>query len=198
MGIFEDYWDSPVQNEDPEAELRRKRRRDALYGGSELTTGGEQDEPHPSYQPDTYEPPQPNYPSPRVITYSAPIEEPPEETIARQDQQRDIARRINETRLTQQAVGMQQLAGQTPVTEPQAPEPGIFEKFWNAAGEFGSTWKEGAQAIEGDYPVLEQIVRPGEIDPECVVTPGIYVDRVVRGEKYERWIEKRTHRTPGR
>lgn len=45
---------------------------------------------------------------------------------------------------------------------------------------------------------VEQIVRPGEIDPECVVTPGIYVDRVVRGEKYERWIEKRTHRTTGR
>ncbi len=44
----------------------------------------------------------------------------------------------------------------------------------------------------------EHIVQPGDIDPECVVTPGIYVDRVVRGEKYERWIEKRTHRPPGR
>jgi 3-oxoacid CoA-transferase subunit A len=45
---------------------------------------------------------------------------------------------------------------------------------------------------------VEHVVQPGEIDPECVVTPGIYVDRVVRGEKYERWIEKRTYRTPGR
>jgi 3-oxoacid CoA-transferase subunit A len=44
----------------------------------------------------------------------------------------------------------------------------------------------------------EHVVQPGEIDPECVVTPGIYVDRIVRGEKYERWIEKRTYRTPGR
>lgn len=44
----------------------------------------------------------------------------------------------------------------------------------------------------------EHIVQPGEIDPECVVTPGIYVDRLVRGEKYERWIEKRTYRTAGR
>jgi 3-oxoacid CoA-transferase subunit A len=45
---------------------------------------------------------------------------------------------------------------------------------------------------------VEHIVQPGEIDPENVVTPGIYVDRIVRGETYERWIEKRTHRTPGR
>ncbi len=44
---------------------------------------------------------------------------------------------------------------------------------------------------------VEHIVEPGEIDPESVVTPGIYVNRVVRGENYERWIEKRTHRTPG-
>ncbi|MCZ6778500.1 MAG: CoA transferase subunit A [Acidobacteriota bacterium] len=43
---------------------------------------------------------------------------------------------------------------------------------------------------------VEHIAEPGEIDPECVVTPGVYVDRVVRGENYERWIEKRTHRTP--
>jgi 3-oxoacid CoA-transferase subunit A len=45
---------------------------------------------------------------------------------------------------------------------------------------------------------VEHVVPPGEIDPECVVTPGIYVDRIVRGEKYERWIEKRTYRTAGR
>jgi 3-oxoacid CoA-transferase subunit A len=45
---------------------------------------------------------------------------------------------------------------------------------------------------------VEHVVQPGEIDPEGVVTPGIYVDRIVRGEKYERWIEKRTYRTPGR
>jgi len=45
---------------------------------------------------------------------------------------------------------------------------------------------------------VEHIVQPGDIDPESVVTPGIYVDRIVRGETYERWIEKRTHRTPGR
>ena len=29
---------------------------------------------------------------------------------------------------------------------------------------------------------VDDVVEPGEIDPECVVTPGIYVDRVVRTE----------------
>src|SRR5205823_8383473 len=29
---------------------------------------------------------------------------------------------------------------------------------------------------------VDEVVAAGEIDPECVVTPGIYVDRVVRTE----------------
>jgi 3-oxoacid CoA-transferase subunit A len=41
---------------------------------------------------------------------------------------------------------------------------------------------------------VEQLVEPGEIDPELVHTPGIYVDRIVEGELYEKWIEKRTVR----
>ena len=39
---------------------------------------------------------------------------------------------------------------------------------------------------------VEQLVEPGEIDPDQVVTPGIFVQHVVKGEKYERRIEKRT------
>ena len=34
----------------------------------------------------------------------------------------------------------------------------------------------------------------GELDPDLIHTPGIYVDRVVQGEFYEKWIEKRTVR----
>ncbi len=41
---------------------------------------------------------------------------------------------------------------------------------------------------------VEHLVEPGEIDPELVHTPGIYVDRIVQGEFYEKWIEKRTVR----
>jgi 3-oxoacid CoA-transferase subunit A len=41
---------------------------------------------------------------------------------------------------------------------------------------------------------VEAIVELGELDPECIVTPGIYVQRLVRGERYEKRIERRTVR----
>ena len=41
---------------------------------------------------------------------------------------------------------------------------------------------------------VEKLVEPGEIDPDHVMTPGVYVQRVVVGERYERRIEKRTVR----
>lgn len=44
---------------------------------------------------------------------------------------------------------------------------------------------------------VEELVEPGEIDPDAVVTPGIYVKRVVAGEFYERRIERRTVRKHG-
>ena len=40
----------------------------------------------------------------------------------------------------------------------------------------------------------EEIVQPGAIDPDQVHTPSIYVKRLVKGERYERWIERRTVR----
>jgi 3-oxoacid CoA-transferase subunit A len=45
---------------------------------------------------------------------------------------------------------------------------------------------------------VQHLVAPGEIDPDQVHTPGIYVKRVVKGEKYEKWIEKRTVRPRGK
>jgi 3-oxoacid CoA-transferase subunit A len=41
---------------------------------------------------------------------------------------------------------------------------------------------------------VEQLVQPGEIDPDAVHTPAIYVQRILRGEHYEKRIEKRTIR----
>ena len=41
---------------------------------------------------------------------------------------------------------------------------------------------------------VEQLVEPGEIDPDHVVTPGIFVSYILKGEKYARRIEKRTTR----
>lgn len=41
---------------------------------------------------------------------------------------------------------------------------------------------------------VEHLVAPGDIDPDHVHTPGIYVQRIIQGEHYEKWIEKRTVR----
>ena len=40
----------------------------------------------------------------------------------------------------------------------------------------------------------QQVVTPGELEPDDVHTPSIYVQRVVKGERYEKWIERRTIR----
>ena len=39
---------------------------------------------------------------------------------------------------------------------------------------------------------VEELVEPGDIDPDHVVTPGIYVQRIVAGAHYEKRIERRT------
>jgi len=41
---------------------------------------------------------------------------------------------------------------------------------------------------------VEELVEPGQIDPDHVVTPGIFVRHIVRGVRYEKRIEKRTVR----
>ncbi|MCC6749416.1 MAG: CoA transferase subunit A [Deltaproteobacteria bacterium] len=41
---------------------------------------------------------------------------------------------------------------------------------------------------------VEILVEPGELDPDQVHTPGIYVHRIIRGEGYEKPIEQRTVR----
>ena len=37
---------------------------------------------------------------------------------------------------------------------------------------------------------VEELVEPGDVDPDHVVTPGIYVQHVVRGTHYEKRIER--------
>ena len=39
---------------------------------------------------------------------------------------------------------------------------------------------------------VEEIVEPGELDPDEIHTPGIYVQRVLLGSNYEKRIERRT------
>jgi 3-oxoacid CoA-transferase subunit A len=44
---------------------------------------------------------------------------------------------------------------------------------------------------------VEILVEPGELDPDQIHTPGIYVQRIVKGAKYEKPIEQRTVRKRG-
>lgn len=37
---------------------------------------------------------------------------------------------------------------------------------------------------------VEELVEPGEIDPDHVITPGIYVQHIIKGTRYEKRIEK--------
>jgi len=52
-----------------------------------------------------------------------------------------------------------------------------------------------ATAARTTIAEVEQVVEAGAIDPDHVITPGIYVRYVVKGERYENRIEKRTTRS---
>ena len=41
---------------------------------------------------------------------------------------------------------------------------------------------------------VEELVQPGELDPDFIHTPGIYVHRIFQGTNYEKRIEQRTVR----
>ena len=41
---------------------------------------------------------------------------------------------------------------------------------------------------------VEELVPVGDLDPNHIHTPGIFVQRIIQGEKYEKRIEQRTVR----
>jgi 3-oxoacid CoA-transferase subunit A len=51
-----------------------------------------------------------------------------------------------------------------------------------------------ATAAKVTIAEVEQLVEPGAIVPDHVVTPGIFVQHILQGQKYEKRIEKRTTR----
>jgi 3-oxoacid CoA-transferase subunit A len=51
-----------------------------------------------------------------------------------------------------------------------------------------------ATAAECTIAEVEQLVGPGEIPPDTVHTPGIFVRHILQGAEYERRVEKRTVR----
>jgi 3-oxoacid CoA-transferase len=84
-------------------------------------------------------------------------------------------------------------------------EPGItaevsFVKAWKGDKSGNLIYRETARnfnpmiATCGKICVaeVEQLVEIGELDPDQIHTPGIYVDRILQGAKYEKRIEFRT------
>ena len=51
-----------------------------------------------------------------------------------------------------------------------------------------------ATAADHVIAEVEHIVELGELDPDGIHTPSIYVDAVLQGERYEKPIEIRTVR----
>ena len=51
-----------------------------------------------------------------------------------------------------------------------------------------------AQAGQVTIAEVEELVELGQLDPDCIHTPGVYVDRIVVGRRYEKRIERRTTR----
>jgi 3-oxoacid CoA-transferase subunit A len=51
-----------------------------------------------------------------------------------------------------------------------------------------------ATAAKTTIAEVEHLVEPGELDPDTVHTPSVYVKRIFQGELYEKRIEKRTIR----
>ena len=51
-------------------------------------------------------------------------------------------------------------------------------------------------ATAADYVVaeVEEIVELGQLAPDCIHTPGVFVDAIFQGARYEKRIERRTVR----
>jgi 3-oxoacid CoA-transferase subunit A len=75
-------------------------------------------------------------------------------------------------------------------------------KAWKADTEGNLVYRKTARnfnpmmATAGKVTVaeVEEIVEAGELDPDHIHTPGIYVQRLVRGVDYAKPIEQRTVR----
>jgi 3-oxoacid CoA-transferase subunit A len=77
-----------------------------------------------------------------------------------------------------------------------------FVKAYRADTHGNLTYRKTARnfnpvmATAADYVIAEaeEIVPAGQLNPDDIVTPGVYIDAVVLGASYEKRIEKRTTR----
>ena len=52
-----------------------------------------------------------------------------------------------------------------------------------------------AKAAKVTIAEVDELVPAGALDPDEIHLPGIYVQRIIQGEHYEKWIEQRTVRS---
>jgi 3-oxoacid CoA-transferase subunit A len=77
-------------------------------------------------------------------------------------------------------------------------------KAWKGDTQGNLVYKETARnfnplmAMAGKVTIaeVEELVPAGELDPNQVHTPGIYVHRIFQGKNYEKRIEQRTTKAP--
>lgn len=75
-------------------------------------------------------------------------------------------------------------------------------KAWKGDTDGNLIYKETARnfnplmAMAGKITIaeVEELLQPGELDPNVIHTPGIYVHRIFEGKNYEKRIEQRTVR----
>lgn len=80
--------------------------------------------------------------------------------------------------------------------------PFAIVKAWKGDTEGNLIYRETARnfnplmAMAGKITIaeVEELVPAGELDPDQIHTPGIYIHRIFKGEKYEKRIEQRTVR----
>ena len=78
-------------------------------------------------------------------------------------------------------------------------------KAWKGDTDGNLIYKETARnfnplmAMAGKITIaeVEQLVPAGELDPDFIHTPGIYVHKIFQGENYEKRIEQKTFRKVG-
>ena len=77
-----------------------------------------------------------------------------------------------------------------------------FVKAYKADTHGNLTYRKTARnfnpvmATAADYVIaeVEEIVPAGQLNPDEIITPGVYIDAVIKGDSYEKRIEKRTTR----
>ena len=96
----------------------------------------------------------------------------------------------------------QDFDGETHVMERWLRADVAIVKGWKADTAGNTIYRKTARnfnpmmATAGKVTIMEveEIVEPGELDPDHIHTPGIYVDRLIVGAHYEKKIERLTER----